>query len=77
MFFLTGCGVNVSNHYPTVSVNDCIAMYNNENKTDLPYLVLEDLLALSLSNLEMYLRLFDQWGLSAIESLYYQYWMHQ
>ena len=27
--FLTGCGVNVSNKYPTMSINDCIQLHNN------------------------------------------------
>ena len=67
----------MSNHYPTLSINDCISLYNAENNKDLPLLRLESLLALTINNLEMYLSLYNQWGLTAIEGLYYQYWMHQ
>lgn len=73
---IIGLGVNVSNHYPTLSINDCISLYNTEAHKDLPLLRLESLLGLTLNNLEMYLSLYNQWGLTAIEGLYYQYWMH-
>ncbi|CAI8054505.1 Biotin--protein ligase [Geodia barretti] len=85
-----GCGVNVSNKYPTMSVNDCIQLHNNTTHSSsstssssrgggiiLPPFTVEALLALSLNRLERYLSLYEHSGMSAIETDYYHYWLHK
>ena len=41
-----GCGVNVSNKHPTISVNDCIALYNSESGSSLHPLTVEQMFLL-------------------------------
>lgn len=74
---LTGCGVNVCNRYPTMSINDCIQLYNNERGVSLPLFTVEALMALVLNRLERYLCLFESDGMASFESDYYSYWVHR
>ena len=74
-----GCGVNVDNEYPTVSLNDCIRLFSkslDDSNQRIPLLTLEETLALVMNKLEMYLALYEEWGFPAVEELYYKYWMH-
>lgn len=59
-----------------MSLNDCIFLHNQERDAELETLSVEKLLSLTLNKLEMLLKLYQEWGLSAVEDLYYQYWMH-
>ena len=82
--FMIGCGVNVTNHYPTMSLNDCIALHQQDQVrtgggaelVTMKPLCVEQLLALTLNKMELYLSLYEKWGLNGIQDLYYQYWMH-
>lgn len=74
---ITGCGVNVCNKYPTMSINDCIQLYNSERGVSLPPFTVEALLALTLNRLERYLCLFESDGMASFESDYYRYWVHR
>ena len=85
LYLLTavGCGVNVTNHYPTMSLNDCITLHQqeqvrrgSEQLVTMKPLSVEQLLALILNKMELYLRLYEKWGLNGVQDLYYQYWMH-
>ena len=77
LLLLTGCGVNVNNQYPTMSLNDCITLHQHKGGGgEVQPLSVEQLLGLTLNKLEVYLRLYEKWGLSAVQDLYYQYWMH-
>ena len=51
-------------------------MFNKESASSLIHLQSERILALVLNKLEMYLALYETYGFSAIEQVYYQYWMH-
>ena len=73
----TGCGVNVSNQYPTMSINDCITLYNREHGTHLPLLTVESVLASTFNTLESLLSLYQVQGLHPFLHLYYKYWLHR
>ena len=72
-----GCGVNVSNAYPTMSVNDCIGLHNRERGTNLPPLTVEAVLASTFNTLESLMTLYQIQGLDPFLRLYYQYWLHR
>jgi len=73
----TGCGVNISNSYPTISLNDCIDIHNRENNTSLQLLSLELLLATTLKQLEDILTEYENNELDKLLPLYYHYWLHR
>ena len=60
-----------------MSVNDCIALHNQEVGSSLLPLTVEQLLALTLSRLEMYLGIAEGSGLRSLIEQYYQYWLHR
>ncbi len=72
----TGCGLNISNSRPTVSINDVIAEWNKTNGSSLKPLKIEQVLALTLNQLEACLAEYEARGLAAVEQLYYRYWIH-
>ena len=72
-----GCGVNIANKYPTMSVNDSIALYNNERGGHLPPLCVELVLARTLNQLEMYLVQYEATGMKTVEKQYYKHWLHR
>ncbi len=69
--------MNVSNRYPTMSVNDCIALHNRETGDDLAPLSVEDVLAGTFNTLESLLSVYEVQGLQPFLQLYYQYWLHR
>lgn len=71
-----GCGINVCNRHPTMSVNDCIALWNRETGSSLQPVAIETTLACTLNCLEELLRQYERKGLADIEQLYYRYWLH-
>ncbi len=74
---LSGCGVNVSNKHPTMSVNDCISLHNARTGSSLAPLSVEQVLAATLNKLEMYLGQYEAVEMAAMEQLYYKYWLHR
>ena len=80
----TGCGVNISNQYPTMSVNDCITLHNSSSMTNgssscssLPPLSEEQVLAHTLNSLEAFLDTYQKTEMEELEQLYYKYWLHR
>jgi len=69
--------VNISNKYPTMSVNDCIALHNSESSGHLPPLSIEHVLARTLNQLELYLGQYEATEMRAVEESYYNYWLHR
>ena len=73
-----GCGVNVSNRHPTISLNDVIALHNKDTGSSLSPLKVEQLLALTYNRLEALLGQYETSGLGdEVEKLYYKYWLHR
>ena len=75
--FPAGCGVNIGNRYPTMSVNDCIALHNAATGASLLPLSVEHCLAHTLNSLEEFLGLFEELGMAGLEEVYYKYWVHR
>ena len=73
----TGCGINVKNSYPTISLNDCIEIHNRQRDTSLQPLSLESLLATTLKQLEDILTEYENTELDKLLPLYYRYWLHR
>ncbi|XP_039260480.2 biotin--protein ligase-like [Styela clava] len=67
-----GCGVNVSNDFPTKCINDAIRIAN------IPYspLTCEEVLARTLSCLEDMINSYQVNGADEFLKLYYKYWIH-
>lgn len=74
---LAGCGVNICNKHPTMSVNDCISLHNAYTGSSLPPLTIEQVLAATMNKLEMYLGQYEATEMNAVEQLYYKYWLHR
>ena len=82
----TGCGVNISNQYPTMSVNDCITLHNNtssmtngssSSSCSLSPLSEGQVLAHTLNSLEAFLDTYQKTEMDELEQLYYKYWLHR
>ena len=73
----TGCGVNINNQHPTMSVNDAISLYNKETGHNLPPLSIEGVLASTFNCFEGLLSVYEVQGLEGILKLYYNYWLHR
>lgn len=71
-----GCGINVNNNYPTISLNDCIEIHNRERNASLQPFTLESLLAITLKQLEDTLLEYENNELEKLLPLYYNYWLH-
>lgn len=69
-----GCGINLSNAEPTVSINDIISDYN----PSAPRLSAEDVLAGILVKFEVYYNEFCEKGMGTwFLDKYYQRWLHR
>jgi biotin--protein ligase len=73
---IAGCGVNVDNPTPSLSLNLVIQEYNAEHGTNLAPISLEELLAMSLARLDSFYQKFCQQGFQPFLDLYYRYWIH-
>ncbi|KAJ3355341.1 biotin holocarboxylase synthetase [Entophlyctis luteolus] len=76
-----GCGLNVANRKPTLSINDLIMQHNIEfsDRSPLPPLTLERVLSRVLVTFEKMYGTFSQQSQFAFEpflELYYSYWLH-
>lgn len=69
--------MNVDNQYPTMSVNDCITLYNREAGTKLSPLSVESVLAGTFNALERLLTSYEVQGEGEVLRLYYKYWLHR
>lgn len=74
-----GIGVNVSNHHPSVCLNDLINHYNNEqtNETEkIPLMSKEEVIAKVLNNFERLYKYLLNNNLEEIKRLYCENWIH-
>lgn len=77
---LLGCGLNISVDGPTVSVDHLIDILNEERKQlgleSLPHISVEILLAKYMNNLDIIMKQFINYGVSALLPEYYKLWLH-
>ncbi|XP_026226871.1 biotin--protein ligase isoform X2 [Anabas testudineus] len=73
---LIGCGVNVSNSNPTVCINDLIHQHNIQHNCSLQQLSCAQVIARTVSCLEVLISSFQQEGPDAILPTYYKRWLH-
>ncbi|XP_063433359.1 biotin--protein ligase-like [Mytilus trossulus] len=73
---LIGCGYNVSNKNPTICVNDVINSYNNDKKTKLPELSVEQSIARTVTVMEELIDQFQREGYNSFCKSYYKRWLH-
>ncbi|XP_011314628.1 biotin--protein ligase [Fopius arisanus] len=71
-----GVGINLSNSLPTCCINDVIKKYNEKQKTKLPLLTYERLLALIFNELENLYNILQEGNVDHFYDLYYNYWLH-
>ena len=74
---LSGCGVNVSNAQPTVSVNWIIDQHNRDHGTQLRLLSTSEVIARTVSCMEKLIDDFQSKGHEQFCQLYYRYWLHR
>ncbi|XP_023260538.1 biotin--protein ligase isoform X1 [Seriola lalandi dorsalis] len=73
---LIGCGFNVTNSNPTVCINDLIQQHNKQHTCSLQPLSCAQLIARTVSCLELLINSFQQGGPDAILPTYYKRWLH-
>jgi PREDICTED: similar to biotin--protein ligase (biotin apo-protein ligase) len=66
-----GCGINVNNALPTVSLNGYIQLTSN-----LEPISIEEFIASTLSRIESFLSLIEEEGPEYIKQLYIKHWIH-
>ncbi|XP_066914049.1 uncharacterized protein [Clytia hemisphaerica] len=71
-----GLGVNISNDKPTDCLNSLIRHYNQTKGAQLKELVIEDVLAATLNEIENLVYVFQNEGAQRFKDEYYQYWLH-
>lgn len=71
-----GMGVNLTNSKPTISINEIISQYNKEHNTNLEPLVLEEILARTVNNIETLIDDFQDNGSDSFLTNYYKHWLH-
>ncbi|KRY72509.1 DNA-directed RNA polymerase II subunit RPB3, partial [Trichinella pseudospiralis] len=70
MTFHLGCGLNVSNQQPTVSLNQLI-------QPNMPPLSIEQVIAIVMTRFEQLLFMLEQGNMQEICDLYHKYWLHE
>ncbi|KAK9874227.1 hypothetical protein WA026_002579 [Henosepilachna vigintioctopunctata] len=71
-----GCGINLSNTEPTISLNDYIEQYNKTMNTDLQKLSHEKYFALVFNEIEDLYDIVQNDNLDHFYDLYYKHWIH-
>ena len=72
-----GMGINIDNEKPTECLNSYLQEYCSENSVFLPKLCVEDVLAGTLSTMELLVDMFQSKGVDPLKELYYHYWIHR
>ena len=72
-----GCGVNLSNAKPTVSINELIEMQRSLAKHPSAPLTLEHYLAAVFNQLELLIDLISAGKIQHVIDLYHQHWLHR
>ena len=67
-----GCGVNVANSKPTVCINDIL----KDEYCIMRQLSCEEVIAKTLTQLELLINDFQMFGSEVFTQLYYKYWLH-
>ena len=70
-------GINVANSEPTISINEIIAQYNKDHKTNLQPLTMEDTLARTINKVEEFIDDFQENGSDSFLKKYYNRWLHR
>lgn len=70
-------GVNLTNSKPTISINEIISQYNKEHNTNLEPLVLEEILARTVNNIDTLVDDFQDNGSDSFLTNYYKHWLHR
>ena len=70
-------GINITNSEPTISVNQIIAQYNKDHKTNLKPLTIEEMLAQTVNNIETLIEDFQENGSEPFLKKYYNRWLHR
>ena len=70
-------GVNLTNSKPTISINEIISQYNKEHNTNLEPLVLEEILARTVNNIDTLIDDFQDNGSDSFLTNYYKHWLHR
>ncbi|XP_026183436.1 biotin--protein ligase [Mastacembelus armatus] len=73
---LIGCGFNVTNSNPTVCINDLIQQYNIQHNCSLKPLSCAQLIARTVSCLEVLISSFQTGGPDTVLPIYYKRWLH-
>jgi biotin--protein ligase len=73
---IVGCGVNLDNSYPSLSLNEAISMFNEREKKNISYIKGEVLLANFSLNISKMLPSFIKNGFEPFLDNYYDNWMH-
>lgn len=71
--FHIGCGVNLSNQFPSRSLNSLIQQHSTKPNSSIQ-LTREQIVASSLSQMEALLDWFEHVDIEAVKKLYYQHW---
>ena len=75
--FYPGCGLNVTNSDPTTCLNDIVKAYSEEHSVSLAPLSLEQVLAVTLNQLELLWNQFQKFGPASFLDEYYEKWLHR
>ena len=70
-------GINITNSEPTISVNQIIAQYNKDHKTNLKPLTIEEMLGQTVNNIETLIEDFQENGSEPFLKKYYNRWLHR
>ena len=73
----SGMGINIFNREPTISVNEIIAQYNKDHKTNLKPLAIEEMLARTINEVEALIEDFQENGSESFLKKYYNRWLHR
>ncbi|KAJ8982609.1 hypothetical protein NQ317_005081 [Molorchus minor] len=71
-----GCGINLDNPNPTLSINDLIRNTNLEKDTSIKTIGYETYFAAVFNEIEALLREVQSGNMDHIYDLYYKYWLH-
>lgn len=72
-----GCGVDLSNPNPTMSINELIRLHNEEYNTNLDIIPYEKFFALVFNETERIYKVVQKGDIDYLYDLYYKYWLHR
>lgn len=72
-----GLGVNISNAKPTQCLNQLIGECNKETGASLRIFTIEEMLARTVNEIELFVECIQKEGLAMFLEEYYKYWLHR